>query len=189
MIYTKLQNKFNNKFSGFTLIELLVVITIIGILSTVVIVNLNSARTKGQDTAIKEQMAQIRTIAAFYLDKNDGYSATAGLLSYATYDCLGSTAAPGVVNSSLAGTVFSDPSFLKAAYGIYRNSSVMPKCYIGSSVAGSKVQSWAMTAKLKSPTLPSGLWCVDSSGMAVENADGNGAVVNGNGVTFDYTCQ
>ena len=37
--------------AGFTLVELLVVIAIIGILSTVAVVNLNSARNKAKETA------------------------------------------------------------------------------------------------------------------------------------------
>ncbi|MFA4975411.1 MAG: prepilin-type N-terminal cleavage/methylation domain-containing protein [Candidatus Paceibacterota bacterium] len=43
----------NNK-KGFTLIELLVVVAIIGLLSSVVLSSLNTARKKAKDSAIKE---------------------------------------------------------------------------------------------------------------------------------------
>ena len=49
------------KNTGFTLIELLVVIAIIGILSSVVLVSLNSARKKGTDARVQEEIAQVRT--------------------------------------------------------------------------------------------------------------------------------
>ncbi len=55
---------------GFTLIELLVVIAIIGILSSVVLASLNSARAKGSDAAVKSGLANMRAQAELYYDGN-----------------------------------------------------------------------------------------------------------------------
>jgi len=56
------------KSKGFTLIELLVVIAIIGILSSVVLASLNSARDKGNDAAVKSNLSGARAQAELYYD-------------------------------------------------------------------------------------------------------------------------
>ena len=61
--------KFNYK-KGFTLIELLVVIAIIGILSSIVLASLNSARDKGSNAKIKANMHGIRSQADVVYDNN-----------------------------------------------------------------------------------------------------------------------
>jgi len=58
---------------GFTLIELLVVIAIIGILSSVILASLNSARLKANDARRASDIKQISTALEFYYDVNNAY--------------------------------------------------------------------------------------------------------------------
>jgi general secretion pathway protein G len=55
---------------GFTLIELIVVVTIIGILAAIAVVNVKNAQRKAQETALRDDLTQMRkAIDNFYADK------------------------------------------------------------------------------------------------------------------------
>ena len=62
---------------GFTLIELLVVIAIIGILSSIVLASLNSARQKGRDARRIADIKQLQLALELYYDANSSYPAVA----------------------------------------------------------------------------------------------------------------
>jgi prepilin-type N-terminal cleavage/methylation domain-containing protein len=64
---------FRNYKKGFTLIELLVVIAIIGILSSVVLASLNTARQRGADAAIRATVNNARAQAELYFDGEGDY--------------------------------------------------------------------------------------------------------------------
>ena len=66
-----MQRKINSK--GFTLIELLVVIAIIGLLATLAVVSLNSAREKARDAKRKSDMNAIATAMELYNTQEGGY--------------------------------------------------------------------------------------------------------------------
>ncbi|PIR57878.1 MAG: hypothetical protein COU71_01655 [Parcubacteria group bacterium CG10_big_fil_rev_8_21_14_0_10_38_31] len=96
----------NNK-KGFTLIELLVVIAIIGILSSVVLASLNSARTKSRDAKRISDMKQLQLALELYFDSNSGYPSVINVATLVT---------PGYI-----ATIPTDPvgggSYLYAAIG------------------------------------------------------------------------
>lgn len=63
------------KYRGFTLIELLVVIAIIGILASIVLVSLTTARSRAYDAEIKSELAQMRAGAElYYMDMGGTYT-------------------------------------------------------------------------------------------------------------------
>jgi prepilin-type N-terminal cleavage/methylation domain-containing protein len=79
-----MKNK-HNFLKGFTVIELIVVIAIIAVLATIVTANVMTYVTKGKNTAIKANMANLLTHGGLYLtdgnpppDNYDDFCATGG---------------------------------------------------------------------------------------------------------------
>ena len=68
----------NHKKAGFTLIELLVVVAIIGILSSVVLASLNSARAKSRDVKRIADFRQLQTALELFYDQYGKYPITSG---------------------------------------------------------------------------------------------------------------
>lgn len=70
---------------GFTLVELLVVIAIIGILSSVVVASLNTARLKARDARRISDIKQIELALEMYYDANNKYPPAANIANLSPY--------------------------------------------------------------------------------------------------------
>ena len=87
-------NKVKQNQKGFTLIELLVVIAIIGLLASVVLLALNSARSKSRDAKRLADVRQIVSALELFYNEFNGYP------TYAT----------GVVSSNFMGALPTAPT-------------------------------------------------------------------------------
>lgn len=142
---------------GFTLIELLVVIAIIGILSSVVLASLNTARNKGADASVKSNLGEARAQAELFYDANGNkyYSAsgagdvcnTAGLQG----GVKGIYASVAAAATATGATVVQIGTAADATHAA---------CHADTTGAA-----WAAQAPLKAAS--GSYYCVDSTGNAV----------------------
>ena len=118
-------SKFHEK--GFTLIELLLVISIIGLLSSVVLVSVNSVREKARDVVRLRDMDQIRKAMEMYANDHGGdYFNTGGTLVClgvpSTEQCWGGPRGNDALNAALApylAKIPKDPLYGGRIYGTY----------------------------------------------------------------------
>jgi prepilin-type N-terminal cleavage/methylation domain-containing protein len=145
--------KLQRRARGFTLIELLVVIAIIGILSSVVLVSLNTARSKGKDARILSDVQQSRILfesgfnGVVYQDiyGTASLSATAGTLT---------TNGPGYTNLTTLATDATNNSGT-VTYIIATNSTT-------GSATVPNATAYAIYGKLASDATK--YFCIDSTG-------------------------
>jgi prepilin-type N-terminal cleavage/methylation domain-containing protein len=142
---------------GFTLIELLVVIAIIGILSSVVLSSLSSARTSARDSAIKQQMRSLANTAQLHYNATGSYN-----LQTSWVGNTGDPRWPNCSNETFAGPYAAD--FRRICQGIEINQTASNVNFLHIGVGANAAQNYAFMVLLNS-----GLYyCVGSSGRTYE---------------------
>lgn len=129
---------------GFTLIELLVVIAIIGILSSVVLASLTTARTRGQAASVQSQLSNMRAQAELFYSTNGNTYGT--VVTEVT--CPGTATLFGTANNGLGNLV----------------SGVIGVVTAANTSCGTSATGWAVSAK--DPASSTAAYCVDSTGVS-----------------------
>lgn len=118
---TYIKNRIIHK--GFTLIELLVVIAIIGILASVVLASLNTARNKGADAGMKSSINNGRAQAELFYDINPivGYTGLCGDATILKIET--------AVNNTIGAGSFNCGTPTVDAYRLYSKTKTTPAQY------------------------------------------------------------
>ena len=148
-----------NKNSGFTLIELLVVIAIIGILASVVLASLNTARAKGAVASAKSNLANTRAQAEIFYDANnnkyDGGSNASDVCNSLASITVGSNTIKGINPGVLAGAQANTPSATISVDNAGPATATLGIC-------NSITTGWAAEVLLKDGNF----YCVDANGSS-----------------------
>jgi prepilin-type N-terminal cleavage/methylation domain-containing protein len=139
---------------GFTLIELLVVIAIIGILASVVLASLNSARDKGADAAVKSNLNNSRAQAELFYDNHTR-----------SYDAGGGVSVCGTASSDDIGDLV---NAAKVAYGGAADAFADGTASaFNTSQCHDSSTAWVAIVPLRSSLAATPVsWCVDSTGAS-----------------------
>ena len=119
---TNIKNK-----KGFTLIELLVVVAIIGLLSSVILASLNTARFKAKDAAMKESVHQFENLMALnYQDYGSYCQLQWAWSSISGGVCLGFSGTYATQAQNICNSIYNNAGDIwgpTGAYRIYNNTS------------------------------------------------------------------
>ncbi|MGH7249669.1 MAG: type II secretion system protein [Minisyncoccia bacterium] len=146
---------------GFTLLELLVVVAIIGLLTSVVLISLTSARNKGADAGVKSNLVNAMSQAEVFYNTNTALPGTY------TNVC-----AVGPVGGT--STIYALVTAAAKAAGLSSYTADTTGT-LTTATCNDSASAWAAEVPLKS--VANSMWCVDSTGKSKEESASIGAGV------------